>query len=64
MSRPKMTAGFRTGNETFSRKDLITQVEASSLGPSSSNHATPTTSNKKKKGKKITLMSTNVRRGA
>lgn len=45
-------------------EDLIAQVEASSLGPCSSNHATPTASTKKKKGKKITLMSTNVRRGA
>ncbi len=50
--------------DLFQGEDLIAQVEASSLEPSSSNHATPTTSNKKKKGKKITLMSTNVRRGA
>lgn len=45
-------------------EDLVAQVEASSLEPSNSIHATPTASNKKKKGKKITLMSTNVRRGA
>ena len=44
--------------------DLVAQVEASSLGPSSSHQGTPSASNKKKKGKKITLMSTNVRRGA
>lgn len=50
--------------DSLQEEDLIAQVEASSLGPCSSNHATPTASNKKKKGKKITLMSTNVRRGA
>ena len=44
--------------------DLVAQVEASSLEPGSSNQATPTASNKKKKGRKITLMSTSVRRGA
>ena len=44
--------------------DLVAQVEASSLGPSSSHQGTSSTSSKKKKGKKITLMSTNVRRGA
>ena len=43
---------------------LVAQVEASSLEPGDSKQATPTASNKKKKGKKITLMSTNVRRGA
>ena len=45
-------------------EDLVAQIEASSLEPSSSKHTTPIASNKKKKGKKITLMSTNVRRGA
>ncbi|CAF9924188.1 hypothetical protein IMSHALPRED_006139 [Imshaugia aleurites] len=44
--------------------DLVAQVEASSLEPGSSNQATPTANNKKKKGRKITLMSTSVRRGA
>ena len=44
--------------------DLVAQVEASSLEGSSSNTAISTAGNKKKKGKKITLMSTNVRRGA
>ena len=50
--------------DLLQEEDLVAQVEASSLEPSNSIHATPTTSNKKKKGKKITLMSTNVRRGA
>ena len=45
--------------------DLAAQVEVSTLEPSGSNQNTPTASNKKKKkGKKITLMSTNARRGA
>lgn len=43
---------------------LVAQIEASSLEPSSSHQATPPASNRKRKGKKITLMSTNVRRGA
>ena len=50
--------------DLLQEEDLVAQVEASSLEPSSSNQATSTASNKKKKGKKITLMSTNVRRGA
>ena len=50
--------------DLLQEEDLVTQIEASSLGPSSSHQATPTASSKKKKGKKITLMSTNVRRGA
>ena len=50
--------------DLLQEEDLVAQVEASSLDPSSSNQATPIANNKKKKGKKITLMSTNVRRGA
>ena len=50
--------------DLLQEEDLVAQVEASSLEASNSIHATPTASNKKKKGKKITLMSTNVRRGA
>lgn len=50
--------------DLLQEEDLVAQVEASSLEPSNSIHTTPTASNKKKKGKKITLMSTNVRRGA
>ena len=50
--------------DLLSEETLVARVEASSLEPSSSNYGTPTASNRKKKGKKITLMSTNVRRGA
>ena len=50
--------------DLLQEEDLVAQVEASSLEASNSIHATQTASNKKKKGKKITLMSTNVRRGA
>lgn len=50
--------------DLLQEEDLVAQVEASSLEPSSSLQATPTAGSKKKKGKKITLMSTNVRRGA
>ena len=50
--------------DLLQEEELVAQVEASSLEASSSKQATPTASNKKKKGKKITLMSTNVRRGA
>ncbi|KAL9126887.1 MAG: hypothetical protein Q9217_004145 [Psora testacea] len=45
-------------------EELIAQVENTSLEPGSSKHAATSTTNKKKKGKKITLMSTNARRGA
>ncbi|KAL8791195.1 MAG: hypothetical protein Q9213_000152 [Squamulea squamosa] len=44
--------------------DLAIQLEASSIANNNIRAATASTSNKKKKGKKITLMSTNVRRGA
>ena len=50
--------------DLLQEEDLVSQVEASSLDPSGANHAAPTATSKKKKGKKITLMSTNVRRGA
>ena len=50
--------------DLLQEEDLVAQVEASSLDPGSFNHASPTANSKKKKGKKITLMSTNVRRGA
>ena len=50
--------------DLLQEEDLVAQVEASSLDPSGSSQATPTATSKKKKGKKITLMSTNVRRGA
>lgn len=44
--------------------DLISHLEASSLNPKTSVVGLGSTNNKKKKGKKITLMSTNARRGA
>lgn len=43
---------------------LVAHVEAMSVGESSKSGAVASTTGKKKKGKKITLMSTNVRRGA
>ncbi|MCJ1279609.1 hypothetical protein MMC21_007433 [Puttea exsequens] len=44
-------------------ENLVAQVEATSLNASSSKQGAPTGNGKKKKGKRITLMSTNVRRG-
>lgn len=44
--------------------DLVAQAQAISLGAEGSQVATGGKGQKKKKGKKITLMSTNVRRGA
>lgn len=44
--------------------ELGAQLEASSIGDNSANTAPTAMGNRKKKGKKITLMSTNVRRGA
>ncbi len=61
---PENDGWLQDWEQDLLQEDLVAQVEASSLEPSSSNQATPSTSNKKKKGKKITLMSTNVRRGA
>ncbi|KAL8712866.1 MAG: hypothetical protein Q9220_003074 [cf. Caloplaca sp. 1 TL-2023] len=43
---------------------LATQLELSTVGASKVQEATTSAGNKKKKGKKITLMSTSVRRGA
>ena len=45
-------------------EELVAQVEAATLGESSSKQGAMMTHGKKKKGKKITLMSTNARRGA
>ena len=50
--------------DILQEEDLIAQAAATSLEPSSSLQAAPAAGSKKKKGKKITLMSTNVRRGA
>lgn len=44
--------------------ELAVQLEASSIGDNRPNAAPTAMGNRKKKGKKITLMSTNVRRGA
>lgn len=44
--------------------DLVAQVQAASVGESSTTGAAQGGAGKKKKGKKITLMSTNARRGA
>ena len=57
--------GWRQGweDELFGEKDLATELEASTLEGESSQGASSGKS-KKKKGKKITLMSTNARRGA
>ncbi|KAK4694983.1 hypothetical protein P7C71_g2680, partial [Lecanoromycetidae sp. Uapishka_2] len=49
--------------DLLDEEDLVAQIEASTLEASSSKQAV-STGNKKKKGKKITLMSTNARRGA
>lgn len=63
---PSENDGWLQGweRDLLQEEDLVAQVEASSLEASSSNQAIPNASNKKRKGKKITLMSTNVRRGA
>ena len=44
--------------------DLISQVQSASIGESSTNANSTAVGGKKKKGKKITLMSTTARRGA
>ena len=51
-------------SDLLREEDLIARVEATSLEPGSSKDIPASTASKKKKGKKITLMSTNVRRGA
>lgn len=50
--------------DLLQEEDVITQVEASTLDGGSSNQGETALNGKKKKGKKITLMSTNARRGA
>lgn len=44
--------------------DLAVQLEASSIAENNTKAAATNASSRKKKGKKITLMSTNARRGA
>ena len=51
-------------SDLLEEADLITQIEASTITSPSSSKQPSSTNVKKKKGKKITLMSTNVRRGA
>ena len=50
--------------DLLQEEDLVAQIEATALEPSSSTQGPASTSGKKKRGKKITLMSTNARRGA
>ena len=50
--------------DLLGEEDLIAQVQATTLGSSDLHPGAMNTHGKKKKGKKITLMSTNVRRGA
>lgn len=50
--------------DLLQEEDVIAQAQAMSLNGESSKAGTPSSSGKKKKAKKITLMSTNVRRGA
>ena len=50
--------------DLLTEEDLVAQIEAAALEPSSSKQGVASANSKKKKGKKITLMSTNVRRGA
>lgn len=50
--------------DLLQEEDLNVQMAAMAFEASSSNHVAINASGKKKKGKKITLMSTNVRRGA
>lgn len=45
-------------------EDLVAQMEQISMEAGPSNNSGPITASKKKKGKKITLMTTNARRGA
>lgn len=50
--------------DVLEEEDLVAQVEASTLEATSSKQVASSTNSKKKKGKKITLMTTNARRGA
>ena len=52
-------------SDLLREEDMLAQFEATSIEASASKQVTPNpTAGKKKKGKKITLMSTNARRGA
>lgn len=50
--------------DLLEEEDLVAQIEAKSIDPGSSKPAMTSANSKKKKGKKITLMTTNARRGA
>ena len=51
-------------NDLLQEDDLVAQVEAATLDVGSSKQGAASAYSKKKKGKKITLMTTNARRGA
>ena len=51
-------------SDLLQEEELVTQLEASTLVASSSKQETPSANARKKKGKKIMLMTTNARRGA
>lgn len=55
---------FTFENEIQAENDLLAQVQAASLADSAGSSSKPTGQGKKKKGKKITLMSTTARRAA
>ena len=51
-------------NDLLQEDDLVAQVEAATLDVGSSKQGAASAYSKKKKGKKLTLMTTNARRGA
>ena len=62
---PESDGWLQNWEQDLLRNDeLAVQLEDTSIAESSTKTAPTNTGNKKKKGKKITLMSTNVRRGA
>ena len=50
--------------DLFREDDMVDQIEGIDLGAGAPKRAAPSSVSKRKKGKKITLMSTNARRGA
>ena len=63
---PSENDGWLQNWETdlLQEEDLVAQIEATTLAEGSCMQGPASGSGKKKKGKKITLMSTNARRGA
>ena len=51
-------------NDLLDESDLLAQLQVSAIGEGPSSSTSKCANNKKKKGKKITLMTTNARRGA